>query len=183
MDHPSVIVFGKQTIPQSQYEQQTIELSSSPFTSTSLLTGTHFLLPSPSSSPVCPRTPQRVIHILQPGSSLLSSTTTPVTTDVGRSQSMASSPLPPAYPWNHWQETSVQLSPVSPDRSSSPLRRSDDCLDSVNSSGGIRRGRPRLDDISILIKESVESPSGIRCTYCSRVFPREKSLQVNILES
>ena len=41
-----------------------------------------------------------------------------------------------------------------------------------------KRGRPRADHISHLILEGTNSPSGIRCRVCSRIFPREKSLQV-----
>lgn len=42
-----------------------------------------------------------------------------------------------------------------------------------------KRGRPRADHISHLILEGTSSPSGIKCRVCNRVFPREKSLQVN----
>lgn len=44
-----------------------------------------------------------------------------------------------------------------------------------------KRGRPRADHISHLILEGTSSPSGIKCRVCNRVFPREKSLQVNYL--
>ena len=43
-----------------------------------------------------------------------------------------------------------------------------------------KRGRPRADHISHLILEGTSSPSGIKCKVCNRIFPREKSLQVNI---
>lgn len=81
-------------------------------------------------------------------------------------------------------ETQVieDLCPESPERSSSPgVGRSDDCTDphSINDLG-VRRGRPRADDITSLIAEASSSPSVIRCTYCQRVFPREKSLQAHL---
>ena len=41
-----------------------------------------------------------------------------------------------------------------------------------------RRGRPRADHISNLINSGINSPNGIKCRVCNRVFPREKSLQV-----
>ena len=41
-----------------------------------------------------------------------------------------------------------------------------------------KRGRPRADHITHLILEGASSPSGIKCRVCNRVFPREKSLQV-----
>lgn len=107
---------------------------------------------------------------------------------------------------NHW----VHLSPVSPERgvdqyclTSSPfVGRSDEGLDHQPSEFGsvahisrqdascrsgdqsrdssIKRGRPRLDDITSLIQEATASPSDIRCTFCHRVFPREKSLQAHL---
>lgn len=44
----------------------------------------------------------------------------------------------------------------------------------------VRRGRPRADIISFLIREGTTSQSRIRCETCSRVFPREKSLQAHM---
>nr|CAD7202023.1 unnamed protein product [Timema douglasi] len=43
-----------------------------------------------------------------------------------------------------------------------------------------KRGRPRAEIISHLIVEGSTSPSAIKCTYCNRVFPREKSLQAHL---
>jgi len=101
--------------------------------------------------------------------------------------------------------TVMMMSPVSSphplERSSSPdveqMLRSDESLDQQGressgllsspfiardstSSCNSRRGRPRLDDITSLIQEATSSPSGIRCKFCSRVFPREKSLQAHL---
>lgn len=42
-----------------------------------------------------------------------------------------------------------------------------------------KRGRPKLEEISSLIKEGVQSKSPIRCRFCKRAFPREKSLQAH----
>lgn len=44
----------------------------------------------------------------------------------------------------------------------------------------VRRGRPRADSITALILEGSSSTSQIRCQLCSRVFPREKSLQAHL---
>ena len=44
----------------------------------------------------------------------------------------------------------------------------------------LKRGRPRADSINNLIIEGTSSPSSIRCKICSRVFPREKSLQAHL---
>lgn len=41
------------------------------------------------------------------------------------------------------------------------------------------RGRPKAEMISYLIVEGAQSRSPIRCDICSRVFPREKSLQAH----
>ncbi|CAG9816458.1 unnamed protein product [Phaedon cochleariae] len=43
-----------------------------------------------------------------------------------------------------------------------------------------RRGRPRADLLNTLILEGSTSPSSIKCKYCGRVFPREKSLQAHL---
>ncbi|XP_018565028.1 pair-rule protein odd-paired [Anoplophora glabripennis] len=43
-----------------------------------------------------------------------------------------------------------------------------------------RRGRPSADLLNTLILEGSTSPSSIKCTYCGRVFPREKSLQAHL---
>ncbi|XP_017769690.1 PREDICTED: MDS1 and EVI1 complex locus protein EVI1-like [Nicrophorus vespilloides] len=43
-----------------------------------------------------------------------------------------------------------------------------------------RRGRPRAEELNSLILQGSTSPSSIKCTYCNRVFPREKSLQAHL---
>lgn len=43
-----------------------------------------------------------------------------------------------------------------------------------------RRGRPRSEALTTLMIEGSTSPSSIKCTYCNRVFPREKSLQAHL---
>jgi len=43
-----------------------------------------------------------------------------------------------------------------------------------------KRGRPRADVINSLIMEGSQSGSNIKCKICSRVFPREKSLQAHL---
>lgn len=146
---------------------------------------THIVLPSPSSSPM---TPQRIVTV----SHVPVTTATPITprasdaSELSDCQSYSevcgpSSPLPPAYPWKNWTENSgAPLSPVSPERSSSPMCRSDDSLDPRSRDSSTKRGRPRLDDITSLVQVAKDSPSGIRCRYCTRVFPREKSLQAHL---
>lgn len=42
-----------------------------------------------------------------------------------------------------------------------------------------RRGRPRTDELATLIIQGSTSPSSIKCSFCQRVFPREKSLQAH----
>lgn len=51
---------------------------------------------------------------------------------------------------------------------------------SPDSDGDKRRGRPRSDVVRTLIIQGSASPSSIKCTYCTRVFPREKSLQAHL---
>lgn len=43
-----------------------------------------------------------------------------------------------------------------------------------------RRGRPRAEVLNSLIREGSTSASAIKCKYCFRVFPREKSLQAHL---
>lgn len=43
-----------------------------------------------------------------------------------------------------------------------------------------RRGRPRAEVLNSLRIQGYTSPSSIKCTYCNRVFPREKSLQAHL---
>ncbi|XP_031622571.1 zinc finger protein rotund-like [Contarinia nasturtii] len=43
-----------------------------------------------------------------------------------------------------------------------------------------RRGRPRSEALTHLMIEGSTSPSSIKCTFCNRVFPREKSLQAHL---
>lgn len=41
-------------------------------------------------------------------------------------------------------------------------------------------GRPRSEALTTLMIEGSSSPSSIKCSYCNRVFPREKSLQAHL---
>lgn len=43
-----------------------------------------------------------------------------------------------------------------------------------------RRGRPRSEALTHLMIEGSTSPSSIKCSFCNRVFPREKSLQAHL---
>lgn len=43
-----------------------------------------------------------------------------------------------------------------------------------------RRGRPRSEALTTLMIEGSTSPSSIKCRFCNRVFPREKSLQAHL---
>ena len=44
----------------------------------------------------------------------------------------------------------------------------------------IKRGRPAANAIQTLISQGSVAESSIRCQFCSRVFPREKSLQAHM---
>lgn len=76
------------------------------------------------------------------------------------------------YPWN-WAEDARKADFGSPASScSSP--------DLASTRLELKRGRPRADAITNLMKEGTTSPSSIKCRYCNRVFPREKSLQAHL---
>lgn len=66
-----------------------------------------------------------------------------------------------------------------------PTTTSSSCLlDSgmILSSGGRehKRGRPRSESLTNLMIEGSTSPSAIKCKFCNRVFPREKSLAAHL---
>lgn len=96
------------------------------------------------------------------------------------------------YPWNWGEEArNVNLSPGSSCSSPECKEQHAAGLDasggsapgkSVTGSGceSHRRGRPRADALTNLMKQGSTSPSSIKCMYCSRVFPREKSLQAHL---
>lgn len=52
----------------------------------------------------------------------------------------------------------------------------------ISNSGGRehKRGRPRSESLSNLMIEGSTSPSAIKCKFCNRVFPREKSLAAHL---
>ncbi|KAL6257938.1 hypothetical protein P5V15_011537 [Pogonomyrmex californicus] len=96
------------------------------------------------------------------------------------------------YPWNWGEEArNVNLSPGS--SCSSPEYR-EQHVTGLDASGGSaggkstadsgseshRRGRPRADALTNLMMQGSTSPSSIKCVYCNRVFPREKSLQAHL---
>ncbi|KAI4499037.1 hypothetical protein M0802_005903 [Mischocyttarus mexicanus] len=91
------------------------------------------------------------------------------------------------YPWN-WSEEArnIDLSPSSSCSSpecrekSMPLGNTETTTDSGTISDSLRRGRPRADVLTHLMKQGITSPSSIKCIYCKRVFPREKSLQAHL---
>ncbi|XP_043494002.1 regulatory protein MIG1-like [Polistes fuscatus] len=91
------------------------------------------------------------------------------------------------YPWN-WSEEArnIDLSPSyscsSPEyrEKSMPSGNTESKTDSGIISDSLRRGRPRADVLSQLMKQGSKSPSSIKCSYCNRVFPREKSLQAHL---
>ncbi|XP_049783100.1 uncharacterized protein LOC126184661 [Schistocerca cancellata] len=77
------------------------------------------------------------------------------------------------YSWNwSWSGDGpkIELSPTSSCSSSSELTTRHES----------KRGRPRADTITNLIYEGSTSPSAIKCRFCNRVFPREKSLQAHL---
>ncbi|KAK8784720.1 zinc finger protein 367-like [Amblyomma americanum] len=87
------------------------------------------------------------------------------------------------YPWN-WHEVAEAVDLKSPRAGSAAAAggrpASPDTPTTPHSGDGQRRGRPRLDAITSLIREGSSSPSSIKCKVCNRVFPREKSLQAHM---
>ncbi len=86
------------------------------------------------------------------------------------------------YPWK-WHESArnVEFSPASTcSTPCTPRTPGSECT----TPSPRTRGRPRAETIPDLQKEGtslpVESAVGIKCRVCSRVFPREKSLQAHM---
>lgn len=50
---------------------------------------------------------------------------------------------------------------------------------SSGSSSSSKRGRPKSENLTNLIIEGKGSPSAIKCRFCGRVFPRDKSLNAH----
>lgn len=53
-------------------------------------------------------------------------------------------------------------------------------FDSATTGSASRRGRPKSEILNMLMAEGTTSPSNIKCRFCSRVFPRDKSLSAHL---
>lgn len=53
-------------------------------------------------------------------------------------------------------------------------------MDGTRLEANSKRGRPRSEALTTLMIEGSTSPSAIKCKYCHRVFPRDKSLQAHL---
>ena len=98
-------------------------------------------------------------------------------------EQIASPPIKDAkmFPWN-WGTGGgqVALSPASSCGSPQTPETPERVGLGGDASSLLRRGRPRADSINSLIKEGGKQESHIKCHICSRVFPREKSLQAHM---
>ncbi|XP_077561423.1 zinc finger protein 367-like [Haemaphysalis longicornis] len=83
------------------------------------------------------------------------------------------------FPWN-WHEVAVSVDLQSPRAGTAAGEARSPHTPTSAHGDGQRRGRPRLDAITSLIREGSSSPSSIKCNVCNRVFPREKSLQAHM---
>ncbi|XP_037526579.1 zinc finger protein 367 [Rhipicephalus sanguineus] len=83
------------------------------------------------------------------------------------------------YPW-HWHEVAEAVDLKSPRAGTALAGCRPPSPQSSPAHDGQRRGRPRLDTITSLIREGSSSPSNIKCKVCNRVFPRDKSLQAHM---
>jgi hypothetical protein len=50
----------------------------------------------------------------------------------------------------------------------------------ARSESNSKRGRPRSEALTSLMMQGSTSPSAIKCKFCNRVFPRDKSLQAHL---
>lgn len=73
------------------------------------------------------------------------------------------------------------LSNVEESPSSNENQQLNKSLDSATSGGSAsRRGRPKSEILSTLMAQGTTSPSAIKCKFCNRVFPRDKSLSAHL---
>lgn len=80
-------------------------------------------------------------------------------------------------PWNWVESTSPTSSCGSPEFL---VRRNGNAISSVQENRENKRGRPRSQALTTLMIEGYISPSAIKCRFCNRIFPREKSLQAHL---
>lgn len=80
------------------------------------------------------------------------------------------SPSAENHSWFANTTDSIEQSPSSCDN----LNKS---IDSVTTG---RRGRPKSEILSTLMMQGSTSPSAIKCKFCNRVFPRDKSLSAHL---
>lgn len=66
------------------------------------------------------------------------------------------------------------------DKSPSPASTCSSPEFTARSTSENRRGRPRAEALTNLMIVGSTSPSAIKCDFCKRVFPREKSLQAHL---
>lgn len=51
---------------------------------------------------------------------------------------------------------------------------------SFDGAGSSKRGRPKSELLTTLMIQGSTSPSAIKCKFCNRVFPRDKSLSAHL---
>lgn len=102
---------------------------------------------------------------------ILSSESLKYTDNVHATETTASPQISTLYTWNWNNDSNIQTELSPPNSCSSP---------EFSSRCEIRRGRPKAAVITNLMIEGSTSASAIKCRYCSRVFPREKSLQAHL---
>lgn len=99
----------------------------------------------------------------------MNSTTTP-----NKTNNVAASPSSTEN-WSWLPNT--EESPSSSSGNQNYLNRS---FDSSTQGSASRRGRPKSEILNILMAQGTTSPSNIKCKFCNRVFPRDKSLSAHL---
>lgn len=73
---------------------------------------------------------------------------------------------------------SIEQSPTSSDESQRMLE--NQLNRSFDGAPGSKRGRPKSELLTTLMIQGSTSPSAIKCKFCNRVFPRDKSLSAHL---
>ena len=89
--------------------------------------------------------------------------------------------LSPSIASPHQQNSWIPNPEESPSSSDESQRLHENLLNrSFDSQNGSKRGRPKSELLTTLMIQGSTSPSAIKCKFCNRVFPRDKSLSAHL---
>lgn len=94
---------------------------------------------------------------------------------------IASPPSQNSWSWNPNMEESPSNDEILKNTDNQMLNKSfDSAKTEYDVSKSTKRGRPKSELLTTLMLQGSTSPSTIKCKYCNRVFPRDKSLSAHL---